>query len=207
MEGFRALRALILAGAGLACGLLAAAGPMAVQAEEVALGEALRQGGYVIFLRHGQEAGQDQNPLDLEDCATQQFLTEEGRAQVHAIGEAFRALEIPVGRVLSSPICRAYDTAVAAFGSAEILDVLSLPATIDPALRDMQPGFLANLLATSPQAGANTIVVSQSNLLMTVAGVGVERAEAAIFAGDGADGFMLVRHVAWDAWPDLNPSN
>jgi phosphohistidine phosphatase SixA len=180
---------------------------MAAQAEEVALGEALRQGGHVIFLRHGQEAGQDQNPLDLEDCATQQFLTEEGHAQARAIGEAFRTLEIPVGQVLSSPICRAYDTAVGAFGDAEALDVLSLPATIDPTTRDMQPGFLAALLATPPPAGTNTVVVSQSNLLMGVAGVGVERGEAAIFAGDGAGGFTLVRHVAWDAWPDLDASN
>jgi hypothetical protein len=36
-----------------------------------------------------------------------------------AIGEAIRALDVPIGPVLASPLCRTVETAVLAFGFAE----------------------------------------------------------------------------------------
>ena len=53
----------------------------------------------------------------LEDCSTQRNLSAEGRRQAQAIGEQFRARQIPVEQVLSSRWCRALDTARLAFGS------------------------------------------------------------------------------------------
>jgi hypothetical protein len=38
---------------------------------------------------------------------------------------------------------------------------------------------------------------------MEVTGVGVERAEAAVFGVYGQGGSTLRRHVAWDAWNEL----
>lgn len=171
--------------------------------EEGLPGPALQQGGFVIYFRHALEEGQDQNPLDLDDCGTQQRLTEAGREQARAIGSTFRELRIPVGPVLSSPICRAYDTAAIAFGSAERIDFLSLPATLDPTVREGQVDRLRALLGTPPDPGMNTVLVSHSNLLMMAAGTGVDRAEAAIFAPDGIGGFTLRGLVAWDAWHTL----
>ncbi len=51
----------------------------------------------------------------LGDCATQRNLDNAGRAQARAIGEAFRAEGVTVGRVLSSQWCRALETAQSAF--------------------------------------------------------------------------------------------
>jgi broad specificity phosphatase PhoE len=202
MKLFGSVTAVMLVVTTMVSGVIVSAEPP-TQVDEMALVAALREGGHVIFFRHAQEAGEDQNPLNLEDCATQQFLSDEGHAQSRAIGEAFRTLAIPVSRVLSSPVCRAYDTAIGAFGDAEVVDMLSLPATLDPASRERQPEGVAALLATAPAPGTNTILVSHSNLLMMVAGVGVERAEAAIFAVDGQGVFTFVRHVAGDAWHEL----
>ena len=42
-----------------------------------------------------------------------------GREQARKIGEVFRAREVPIARVLSSPVCRCLDTARLAFGRAE----------------------------------------------------------------------------------------
>src|SRR5438552_2619973 len=95
---------------------------------------ALRQGGYVIFFRHALEDGIDQAPVDLNDCATQQFLTDQGRAQARSIGLEFRSLGIPVGEFANSFYCRAQDTAMLAFGASEPREILTLPAALDPAL-------------------------------------------------------------------------
>lgn len=170
------------------------------------LGAALREGGHVIFLRHAQEAGQDQTPVDLEDCQTQQYLTDEGKAQARAIGEQFRRLGIPVGRVLSGRHCRAYDTAVLAFGDAEVLDVLTLTAALKPAARGEQPAALRQLLGTPPEAGTNTVLVSHNGMFMPITGVTVERAEGAIFAVTEGE-FTFITVLAWDEWSALAPSN
>jgi broad specificity phosphatase PhoE len=63
--------------------------------------------------------------MRLDDCATQRNLSAEGRAHARRIGEAFRKMQIPVGRVLSSPWCRCVETAKLAFGGAEVSEPLS----------------------------------------------------------------------------------
>jgi len=79
-----------------------------------ALAQALRWGGYVIFFRHAATTPilDDVNPVVLAGCATQRNLSP-------AVQE-FRRLGIPVGRVLTSPFCRALDTVKLAFDKAQI---------------------------------------------------------------------------------------
>jgi Histidine phosphatase superfamily (branch 1) len=98
------------------------AAPSADPSREEGLMSALRGGGYVIHFRHTATnwASDDEHPVVLSDCETQRNLSTEGRRQAHAIGEAIERLEIPIGRVLSSPFCRALDTARLAFGRAQI---------------------------------------------------------------------------------------
>lgn len=79
--------------------------------------EALRQGGRVVLLRHALAPGTGDPPgFRLEDCRTQRNLSDEGRDQARAIGEAFRRRGIPVDRVFSSRWCRCRETAALAFG-------------------------------------------------------------------------------------------
>ena len=83
--------------------------------------DALRAGGKVALLRHALAPGTgDPAGFVLEDCATQRNLSDEGRAQAMRIGEAFGANDVAVDRVLSSGWCRCIDTAVLAFGAAEV---------------------------------------------------------------------------------------
>jgi len=82
--------------------------------------DALRHGGYVIVMRHATtEAKPDAPRVDLADCATQRNLTYDGRTMARSIGSAFDQLKIRLGRVVSSPFCRAEDTAALAFGHEE----------------------------------------------------------------------------------------
>ncbi|WP_232101644.1 histidine phosphatase family protein [Paenibacillus sp. URB8-2] len=84
--------------------------------------DSLRQGGYILYVRHGEAtAGEDRPNLDLRDCSTQRNLSGEGRRQAAAFGEAFLRLQIPVqSPVLAGPLCRTKETAELAFGKENI---------------------------------------------------------------------------------------
>jgi phosphohistidine phosphatase SixA len=76
----------------------------------------LKQPGAIVLFRHATAPGTgDPSGFVLGDCATQRNLDEKGRAEAHALGKAFRARGIAVGRVLSSQWCRARETAELAF--------------------------------------------------------------------------------------------
>src|SRR6266850_1905135 len=81
----------------------------------------LRQGGYVLFLRHTSTdfSQNDQKMTSYEDCPTQRNLTDKGRDEARALGAAIKRLEIPIGTVYASPFCRTQETARLAFGRAE----------------------------------------------------------------------------------------
>jgi phosphohistidine phosphatase SixA len=94
--------------------------PAPARANEAAW-EALRAGGRVALIRHALAPGTGDPPgFTLEDCATQRNLSDEGRAQAARLGEAFRANGVTVDRVLTSGWCRCVETAVLAFGAAEV---------------------------------------------------------------------------------------
>jgi len=93
--------------------LLAALGVAgSARADEAAAWAALRQGGVVALMRHGDAPGVGDPPgWRLDDCASQRNLSERGRAEARAVGARLRAERIAIGRVVSSPWCRCVDTA------------------------------------------------------------------------------------------------
>ena len=88
----------------------------------------LRQGGLVLYMRHGPTNARipDHIPVNLDDCASQRPLTDAGRAQLDKIAGFVRQLRIPYYQVVSSPFCRAQESARRVFAS---------PVQIDPDLR------------------------------------------------------------------------
>ena len=100
--------------------LLLACAPTVAGAEEAAdaaLVEALRAGGNNIYFRHvatdwtqSDELRQADDWLNCDPVRMRQ-LSDSGRADAIAIGEAMRGLEIPIGEVLASPYCRTMETA------------------------------------------------------------------------------------------------
>lgn len=80
----------------------------------------LRQPGHVVFMRHSDAPGSggygDPPGFQLENCATQRNLSEEGRAHARRTGEAFRKQGVAFDRVLTSPWCRCRETALLAMG-------------------------------------------------------------------------------------------
>ncbi len=172
---------------------------------------ALRNGGYVILLRHTTvfpvtPGSQDKYPMDLKDCSAQVPLSGVGREEARKIGRAFRILDIPVGKVLASPYCRTMETGLLAFGRAEPWDALIHPAYVPIAGAPVPPPPEKRVEAIvqmfrSPTPRTNTILVTHGEVIRAAAGFAMIQGEAAIYRPDG-DGFLLVARVlptTWDA--------
>jgi phosphohistidine phosphatase SixA len=170
--------------------------------EGAALVEALRGGGYVLYFRHAatDQAQTDTDTQNLQDCSKQRNLNEQGRAQARAIGESFLSLNIPVGQVWSSEYCRARDTAMLAFGEADVTpDLTGFPDE----LREQRIAALRQMLSTPPEPGTNTVLVAHGFNISNTANITIEEGEAAIFASLGEDSFKLVARVLPDDWAKL----
>jgi broad specificity phosphatase PhoE len=78
----------------------------------------LREGGYVLLMRHAQtEPGLgDPSNFRIGDCSTQRNLNEAGREQSLRVATAFAREGIRIDDVRSSAWCRCVDTAELAFG-------------------------------------------------------------------------------------------
>src|SRR5436853_5281687 len=107
---------LFLAGVAFACAAAAQVDPAIVQQ--------LRQGGYVLYMRHASTdfSQNDARMSSYEDCANQRNLTDKGRAEAREIGAQVKRLRIPIGEVLASPFCRTMQTARLAFGKAQAMN-------------------------------------------------------------------------------------
>lgn len=160
--------------------------------------EALRQGGFVIFIRHTTaDQGFDDPAFDLANCATQRNLGERGRQDADLLGTSIREAGIPIGAVLSSEYCRAMETSRLAFGGAEPATGLNSCCIDGRALTNPErEAFLKRALGTRPKPGTNTVLVGHLGPLITDLAMG----EAAVYAPDGIGGFTRVARVLPSEW-------
>src|SRR3954454_3990964 len=123
----------------------------------------LRQGGYVLYMRHASTdfSQDDARMTSYEDCSTQRNLTDKGRAEARRLGSYIKNLGIPIGAVYASPFCRTMETARLAFGEPKPTnEVRGGPSRPDDASR-YDP--LRKLLATPPAPGRNNVISSHGN--------------------------------------------
>jgi len=140
---------------------------------------ALERGGMVVIMRHasapGPEQGREGDPSGfvLEDCTTQRNLSDYGRDQAAKLGDEMRAHHVVFTRVISSPWCRAKDTAAQ----------MNLGPQIEIGL------FLANIGEHTAGTGA-----AETNELMPPVRVAMGRAHEIIRTWTGPGNLMLVSH-------------
>ena len=186
----------------LALLLLAPAPALAQQSADL-LG-ALRAGGHIIYFRHADtdHSQTDQRGMRLEDCTTQRNLTDRGREHARELGEAIRALEIPIGAVLASPLCRTMETATLAFGAARQAMATREGGPLPPGSPGRFPALRA-LLSTPVPPGANTVIVARAYPYYTiVGGQYLSEGEADVVRPRGAD-FEVVARVGLRQWREL----
>ena len=168
--------------------------------------EALQQGGYFIYFRHGatDSSQTDSDPNNLANCGTQRNLTDRGRAQARAIGEALRTLNIPVGKVLTSEYCRAKEYAQLSVRNGEVEPSLVLPDPLPSELRQTNTTAFRRILETPPPVGLNTIFVAHSPNIRDAADVDLPvEGEAAILQPNAGNRPTLVARILPDDWPAL----
>ena len=130
----------------------------------------LREGGYILYVRHGEAlVGEDQPNLNFQHCSTQRNLSEVGRRQAVTYGELLRSLRIPVGYpVLASPFCRTRETAELAFGKENVqvdpfwVEIYRLSGDLNPTEQTKILNFFNSVLEIPPPLGSNKVIIAHS---------------------------------------------
>lgn len=172
----------------------------AAELKGAAMLSALRDGGYVIYLRHdlSDTSRSDAEPIDLTDCAKQRPLSDAGRVHADKIGVAFKALHVPVDQVLTSPVCRASETAKLAFPDLQPKSPPALVYTL--ALPKEELGHAADelrkMLANPPPVQSNTVLVGHTTNLKEATGLWPKyEGGALVFRPDGHGSFEPVGSI------------
>ncbi len=136
-------------------------------------------GAYILYFRHAER---EDWPLVVTYDYFEVTESVDGRQQTYAkavcpsergiedariIGKTFKTLGVSVKRVLSSPSCRARETANLAFGRLDEASIVFLHTTAIPASQHEEFGQLLRevLLRNSPHNGDRTIVVGHGKTL------------------------------------------
>jgi len=165
-----------------------------------ALVQALRRGGYVIYFRHTATdfSKRDDAMKSFDDCDNQRLLSPQGRDDARRIGEAIRALRLPAGEVMASPMCRTLDHARLTFGNAT--------PTPDVSLRERGEGDypgLVKLLSSPVKPGTNRWLFGHGIPFRAAAGAPhLAEGEAVVMKPDGR-GWTVVARILVGDWAAL----
>jgi phosphohistidine phosphatase SixA len=166
---------------------------------------ALQQGGHIIYFRHAQTEKDyaDQVTANVDDCSTQRMLSEVGWQQAKAIGEGFEANSIPVGQVLSSQFCRAWQTADLAFGKYEKNPALNFPKAEDyteEQVAQMKANVMP-LLTAAPESGTNTVIIGHDDIFESATGIYPDpQGMAYVITPDGNGGMEVIANMLPEEW-------
>lgn len=187
---------------------IATSAPMLAQSLYGAdLVNALRNGGYVIVMRHATSPGTppDAATADPDNKKLERQLDEVGRTNSIAMGRALKGLRIPVGNVQSSPTFRALETAkYAQLGTPEQIPELGesneAMAKGKAAISTAQVTWLRKRVEQPPLVTNDFVITHMPNITAAFPDVkNVNDGESLVFGQGG----MLVARVPMSQWPVL----
>lgn len=187
---------------------LAASAAHAQPLAGASLVEALRGGGYVLLMRHASspQALPAASEADAGNTGRERQLDDAGKRIAVEMGQAIKALRLPVGEVWSSPTYRALQT-VRLAGLPE-------PSTA-PELGDRgqsmqaagidQATWLKARVAMPPRAGTDTLIVTHLPNISAAyaAAAGLADGEALVFHPRGQAPLEPVARIKAEDWPKL----
>jgi len=176
-----------------------------------ALVKSLRQGGYVLVMRHASAPQQapDKLTANADNVNLERQLDETGRAGAIAMGTALRDLKIPIGDVLSSPTYRALQTVrFAQLANPQSHAELGDRGQSMKGVTDADGAWLRERAARLPK-GTNTIIVTHMpNITRAFPDWGaVADGEAVVIGPDGKGGTRPLARIKIDDWPRLGPTH
>ncbi len=181
-------------------------------------GEKIRAGGYILYVRHAQrEKWADVTGFDAVELLTTPeaekssfkravCLTERGVEESKLMGTAFKLADVKVDHVVSSPSCRAKQTAMHAFGRIDAVRNSLLHRTA--IMPDQHEAFAKDLRkmidGLTPKPGSNIVLSAHAgtfrfdkNLLIDVNETGGDpdmREETGFVVLEKKDGKLIARH-------------
>jgi phosphohistidine phosphatase SixA len=192
--------------------VVAFASPISVVAQTLApmdLVTSLREGGYVIVMRHASSPRETptRETARPDNVKLERQLDEAGRNAATAMGRALRDLQIPVGDVLSSPTYRAMETVrLAALPNPQPVAELGDGGQSMQVAADAQATWLRERTTRAPTAGNTILVTHNPNLTRAFPDWGstVADGEAVIFRPDGKGGATIVTRIKIEDWQRLH---
>jgi len=174
-----------------------------------ALVTTLHQGGYILLMRHASSPPEAPTvgTAESDNPRLERQLDEAGRGSAQAMGQAIKALNIPVGEVWSSPTYRALQTVrLAALPSPKTAFELGDGGQSMQATSKGQAVWLRAKLAEKPRAGTNTNIVTHYPNILDALGQdasGLTDGEALIVRPGSAGADEIVGRVRIEEWPAL----
>ena len=170
--------------------------------------DALRQGGYVLVVRHASSPRDtpDEKTARSDNVNRERQLDDAGRAAAAAMGQALRELKIPIGEVFSSPTYRAMETVRMArlenpTRQAELGDL----GRSMQGVTEVEGRWLREKASQVPPAGNTLMVTHSPNITRAFGGATADVAdgETLVFRPSGAGSAELIARIRIDEWPRL----
>ena len=194
---------------GLAAALLLYAVSAGAQTPDMkSLVAQLKEGGYVIVLRHGatNRDQADTDPLNPGNVAKQRRLSQKGKEVAQQVGAAYRKLGIPLAETYTSVFNRAVETGKLVSGREVVsttLDITEGGLVVTPVENDRRAEALKKMAATPPAPGKNTLIVTHKPNILDAFGKDwfeVREGEASVFRPNGAGKAVPVARVQAADW-------
>lgn len=170
----------------------------------------LRQGGLVIYMRHGNtdNTRPDQAPkVDLTNCDTQRPLSDSGRELSKQVGSYVREAKIPYQNPITSPMCRAKETAQLAFLSINTDEGLTYSGSMTSEEKLPVLARTRQLLSDPVPSGTNRLLVAHAPNLMDIMGYFPKEGTLVIFQPLGNNHFTYLGSIPPDHWVNLLSSH
>jgi phosphohistidine phosphatase SixA len=170
---------------------------------------ALREGGYVLLMRHASspEARPDQAAADPENTNLERQLDQKGRESARAMGEAITQLGIPIGDVLSSPTYRARETVrLVSLGRAQTFAEIGDGGQSMQRITEAPAEWLRKKVGEPPRPGTDTVIVTHMPNIVAAFGQVANAAadgETFVFRPDRKGGAELIARIKIEEWPEL----
>jgi phosphohistidine phosphatase SixA len=198
--------------AGIAANLLTI-GLFTAQAQSQAVSPAalvakLRQGGYVLVMRHASSPREvpAKEVANSDNAGMERQLDEAGRRAAAAMGQALRDLHIPVGEVFTSPTYRALETVkLARLANPRPVGELGDGGQSMQKVGEAEAAWLRSRAAIVPVSGNTIIVTHMPNIALAFPAWGsVADGETVVLHPDGKGSFDLTGRIKIDEWPQLH---
>jgi phosphohistidine phosphatase SixA len=183
-------------------------GARAQTAPLAGIATALAQGGFVLVMRHASSPRQAPTPqtANADNPTLERQLDDAGRNGASAMGDALRALRIPIGEVISSPTYRALETVrYTKLANLRTAAELGDNGQSMQGVTDAQAAWLRTRVTQRPSSGNTLLVTHQPNLARAFPewGSAIADGETVVLRPNATGDFSVVARITIDAWPRL----